>query len=225
MKYNKVGVIVTTMAVLLMTLPSTAVFAEDQKSEDNNNRNRESIESTSSDDDKDKSVQEQDEKRDEDDQRRTTSEDQEDTTSTGKRMSDEHRSNVSNFVKNLLKTADENNGGIGEEVRKIAKEEDESSTTTTDAIKKIEDRSFFKTFLIGTDYKNIGVIRSQIAKTQARIDQLSRLLGQTTTSTISASTTEQLLTLKQTEDKLASFVSEHENKFSLFGWFTRLFSK
>lgn len=211
MKCNKVGVIVTTMAVLFMVMPSAAAFAENQKPEDNTNINRESEQSsTSSENNKD-----------------VTSNDQGNvTSSTGQRISDEHRSSVSNFVQNLLKTADENQGGIGEEVRKIANEEDASATTTTEAIKKIEDRSSFKTFLIGTDYKNIGVIRSQIAKTQAHIDQLSRLLDQTTaTSTVASSTTQQLQTLKQAEDKLTNFISENENKFSLFGWFVKLFSK
>lgn len=226
MKYNKVGVIVMSMAVLLMALPSTAVFAEDRRPEDNTNRNLESEQSiTSTENDRNELTQEQNNKRGEADRKGETSTDQEETTSTGQRMSEEHRSSVSKFVQNLLKTADQDHNGIGEEVRKIANEEDASVTTTTEAIEKIEGRSPIKTFLIGTDYKNIGVIRSHIAKTQAHIDQLSRLLDQATTSTISSSTNQQLQILKQTEDKLAGFVSEHENKFSLFGWFVRLFSR
>lgn len=226
MKYNKMGVIVMSVAVLLMALPNAAALAESERPEDSIKRNQESEESvTSSENDREKSTQEQGDERDEDGRRNTTSAEQEEATSTGQRMSEEHRSSVSKFVQNLLKTADEDRNGIGEEVRKIANEEEYSASTTTEAIEKIEGRSPIKTFLIGTDYKNIGVIRSQIAKTQARIDQLSRLLDQATTSTVSSSTNQQLQVLKQTEDKLANFISEHENKFSLFGWLVRIFSK
>ncbi|EKD43297.1 MAG: hypothetical protein ACD_72C00358G0008 [uncultured bacterium] len=51
------------------------------------------------------------------------------------------------------------------------------------------------------------------------------MLDKAASSTISTSTTEQLQVLKQAEEKLTKFVTENENKFSLFGWFVRLFNK
>lgn len=207
MKFNKVGVTSVLTAAVLLVLPSARVMAEQQKPSDVGDRSRENerVETSTINDENRSSTEE--------------------STTTGQSMSEEHRSKVATFVQNLLKSTDKNEGGIGEQVRQVAKDEDDSEATTTEAIKEIENRSSFKTFLIGTDYKNIGVIRSQVAKTEAHIDQLNRLIDTMPTSTIATSTAEQLSSLKQTEDKLKQFITDNENKFSLFGWFVRLFTK
>ncbi len=44
-------------------------------------------------------------------------------------------------------------------------------------------------------------------------------------STLTASTTEQLQSLTQAQTKLEDFLKANENKFSLFGWFVKLFNK
>lgn len=214
MKTSRIEAAMMVAAALLLALPSAAAFAEQQQPTESGDRGRpENIVVTSSQSGDNESGQEQ------------YTEQGEEGNNAGQSMADEHRSKVSTFVQNLLKTADKRQDGIGEQVRQVAKEQDDSEASTTEAIKQVEERGSFKTFLIGTDYKNIGVIRSQIAKTKARIEQLSRLFDQMPSSTISASTTEQLQSLKQTEDKLTGFVTQNENKFSLFGWFMRLFSK
>ena len=91
--------------------------------------------------------------------------------------------------------------------------------------RKMEARNWLKTFLLGTDYKNIGMIRSEIAKTQNRINKLTRLLDSMTTSTGSVTTSEQIQNLVQAQTKLSDFIKQNEDKFSLFGWFVKLFNK
>jgi len=222
MKYNRVGIAAILSAALLIALPCATVLAQ-QESDD-------SI-TSSQNDERENDEQENDERKNEKNETTTerdgksNEERRDNTTTTGKSMAEEHRSEVATFVLNLLQTADKNENDIGEQVRNVAREQDDSETTTTEAIKKIESRSAIKTFLVGTDYKNIGVLRSQIVKTQARIDQLARLFDRVGTSTVSASATEQLQLLKQTENKLLNFISSNENKFSLFGWLAKLFNR
>jgi len=137
----------------------------------------------------------------------------------------EHRSTVATFVQTLLNVAEREQGGIGEQVRAVAQQQNESKDKVADAIDKIQNRSKVKTFLIGTDYKNIGQLRSEMVKTKNQIDQLERLLDQTTSEESKTALQEQIQTLKQEQQNINDFLKANESKFSLFGWFVKLFNK
>jgi len=134
----------------------------------------------------------------------------------------EHRSTVANFVQTLLKAVSSTEGGIGQQVRVIAQQQNDSDTTTTKAIETIQSRSKIKTFLIGSDYKNLGALRSEMVQTRNRIDQLNRLIQNATdTAEIQA----QIQTLEQEQIKIENFIKAQEGKFSLFGWLVKTFNK
>ena len=138
---------------------------------------------------------------------------------------DEHRSSVSTFVQNLLKVADKEKGKIGDEVKAIAKDQNDNKDNVANNIDKIKNRGGFKTFLIGTDYKNIGQLRSEMVKTGNQIDQLNKLLSQTTNADTKVALDAQIKTLQQEQQKINDFLKANESKFSLFGWFVKLFNK
>ncbi len=140
----------------------------------------------------------------------------------GQLNAEEHRSAVANFVQVLLKTATSTDPGIGQQVRIIAQEQIKNNTTTAKVIDKIQKRNKIKTFLFGSDYKNLGALRSEVVQTRNRIEQLTRVMGKT------ASTTEmqtQLQTMEQEQARMENFVKAQEGKFSLFGWLAKLFQK
>jgi hypothetical protein len=139
--------------------------------------------------------------------------------------STEHRSTVAAFVQSLLNIADRKQGGIGEQVRVVAQQQNESKDKVADAIDKVKDRSKVKTFLIGTDYKNIGQLRSEMVKTGNRADWLKRLLDKTTSEESKTALQGQIQTLEQEQQKIDAFLKANESKFSLFGWFVKLFNK
>lgn len=141
---------------------------------------------------------------------------------------DAHRSTVSTFVKSLLDVADREKGkksGIGEEVKVIAQEQNDSSETTVTAMEKVEARKGVKAFLVGTDYKNIGVIRSELAKTSNQIERLKEIISKTTNAADKAVLEAQVKVLEDNQVKVDAFVKSHEDKFSLFGWFVKIFVK
>jgi len=138
--------------------------------------------------------------------------------------SEEHKSEVVKFVKKLLDVADREDG-IGEKVREIARKQNDSASTTVEAIEKIKERSPWKTFFIGSDYKNLGALRSEIAQTQDRLRQLDNLIEKAQSAADKTELQNQAKTLEQEQQKINDFVNTNENKFSLFGWFVRLFSK
>lgn len=137
---------------------------------------------------------------------------------------EEHRSEVASAVRKLLEVADRQ-GGIGAEVREIAREQNESEATTTKAVKEVEDRGGFKIFLVGSDYKNIGAIRSELASTDKRIERLQAAADKLPAGADKDELEEQINTLKDSQADLKEFIEDNEDKFSLFGWMVRLFGE
>lgn len=132
-----------------------------------------------------------------------------------------HRSVVANFVQTLVRVADRE-GGIGEQVRVIAQQQNQSASTTAVALEKVENRGKIKTFLIGSDYKNLGALRSELVQTRNRIEQLTRLADKAT-SADKADLLQQIKNLQQEQTWIENFIKTNENKFSLFGWLVKLF--
>jgi len=146
-------------------------------------------------------------------------------TSSGQINAEEHRSAVANFVQTLLNAADREQGGIGEQVRVIAQQQNDSEATTSQAMDKVQTRNKIKTFLIGSDYKNLGKLRSETVQTRNRIEQLNRLMENTQNATDTAEIQSQIQTLEQEQTKIENFIKAQEGKFSLFGWLLKLFNR
>ncbi len=90
---------------------------------------------------------------------------------------------------------------------------------------KIETRSKLASFFLGTDWTSIGSLRSTIAQNDADMQKLEKSVSLTTNASVRAELEAEIVTLKAQQDQLSSFVTSHENEFSLFGWFTKLFAK
>lgn len=114
------------------------------------------------------------------------------------------------------------NGRFGDEIKRIVEEQKEALEETTKAKKSVESRGKLKTFLIGSDYKNIGAIRSEMVKTEARIEQLRRE-AEKLIPLERAEVEAEITKLEESEHELEHFIEENESKFSLFGWLAKLF--
>ncbi|MBI2030143.1 hypothetical protein HYT05_00810 [Candidatus Kaiserbacteria bacterium] len=135
----------------------------------------------------------------------------------------EHRSKVAEFVKHLLEIADHDRDGLGEEVRVVAQTQNDSASTTAEAIAKVESRNPIMVFLIGSDYKNLGKIRSEVSTTASSITRLKNAASKTTDATVKAELEAEIKVLEDSQVKLESYVEAHESAFSLFGWAMKLF--
>ncbi len=142
----------------------------------------------------------------------------------GAEMSAEHKSKVEAVVQDLKGLAGKDKN-IGEEISAVAKEQEESGQRAVEAMKKVEARSGFKTFFIGTDYKNIGALRSEIVTTKNQINRLKKVGERATTTEVKAELDTQIKALENAYKKATDFIQTNENKFSLFGWVAKLFNK
>jgi hypothetical protein len=114
---------------------------------------------------------------------------------------------------------------VADDANSVADDVEENGNKSIEARAKIEARSKFKTFLFGTDYKNLGVIRSTLVKTQNQIDRLLDAKTKTTDTTILAEIDAQIVKLQAILKTTDEFVNKNEKTFSLFGWAAKLFSK
>ena len=142
----------------------------------------------------------------------------------GQINAESHRSAVASYVQGLLAISDRD-GGIGEQVRVIAQQQNDSKEKSIGAIDKIEKRSKIKTFLLGTDYKNLGALRSEMVKSRNSIEQLQRLVEKTNNKDSKTELQTQIDNLEKEQVKINTFISDNESKFSLFGWAAKLFVK
>lgn len=142
----------------------------------------------------------------------------------GNANAETHRSAVASFVQSLRATA-ERDTGIGAEVSAVAQSQETSGTATADAMARIEKRSGVMNFLFGTDWKTIGSLRSEIAKAESDRARLEAALDNATDASVRADLEAAIDSLDTRRNEIALFVAEHESKFSLFGWFFRLFAR
>ncbi|MDP1845797.1 MAG: hypothetical protein Q8L09_03540 [Candidatus Moranbacteria bacterium] len=148
-------------------------------------------------------------------------------TNTGQANAETHRSAVAGFVKSLLEVAkNEENGeanGIGSQVRNVAMQQNQGEATTITAMEQVQTRSKIKTFLFGSDYKNLGALRSEMVQTRNRIRQLTELVDKAENEETKQTLQEQIQQLEQEQTKINSFITENESKISLFGWLAKMF--
>lgn len=141
----------------------------------------------------------------------------------GIELSQEHKDKVAEVVQELKELAGKD-FNIGEEVQKIAKEQEELIERAKEAMEKVEIRGKFKTFLIGTDYKNIGELKSEIVTTANHIGRLMKAVERTVVEEVRVLLNTQIIELEEINSNVKTFVEENEDKFSIFGWFVKLFN-
>lgn len=111
---------------------------------------------------------------------------------------------------------------IAEELEEIAEEGEEAEEETVESMKKIENQNGFKKFLIGTDYKNLGQLRSSLAHNENQVRKLTRISGEIEEGEEKEALQEQLMVLMQERERIKTVITDNEEGFSLLGWVFRL---
>lgn len=153
-------------------------------------------------------------------QAREQTRNQEQIQQTEQINAEQYRNRANNFVQNLLKIA-ERKDGVGQQIRTIAQEQNQSEDKTIQAMKKIQTRSRIKTFLMGSDYKNLGILRSELIQTRNRLEQLKRLMANVESEDDKTELQNQVKALEQEQEKIENFIRDQEGKLSLFGWLVK----
>lgn len=119
------------------------------------------------------------------------------------------------------KQKDAGNTEVGDQIQQVVTEQEQTQEETADAIAEVESRGKVKTFLVGTDYKNLGQLRSSLVHNRNEIRKLTKSLAQVVTPEEKALIEAQLLTLTQERERIKTVITTNESSFSLFGWVSR----
>ncbi|OGI27945.1 MAG: hypothetical protein A2359_00205 [Candidatus Moranbacteria bacterium RIFOXYB1_FULL_43_19] len=134
-----------------------------------------------------------------------------------------HKEKTQAVIRNLEQVATEEesagNTEISTEVEQVAAGEEQVQEPTTEAIEQVEKRGKLKTLLFGTDYKNLGQLRSNLVHNRNQIRKLTRTMAQiqATGGDVTALQT-QLTTLMQERERIKEVITANETSFSLLGW-------
>lgn len=141
----------------------------------------------------------------------------------GSENGDDNGNEVSVRVRALLDVADRD-GGIGKDVREIAHEFASSSERADGEREDVEGRPAWMIFLVGADYKSLGALRSEVAVTQNTINRLEDARDRATDASVKATLDVQIEALVASASSTEAYVKAHEEVFSIFGWFFKIFS-
>lgn len=135
-----------------------------------------------------------------------------------------YRSDVANFARELKEVAGKDRN-IGQEISQIAKEQEEGVDEVEEAKESVEEKGRFRVFLIGTDYKNIGVLRSKLVTAENHIERLTRAMEKATNPAVKAEVEQQISELQNIKAEVETFIKDHESQLSILGWLVRLFNR
>lgn len=141
------------------------------------------------------------------------------------KKSSERRSEVANAVQTMLQFADKAKGGIGEEVKVIAQNQIQNHDAAEKALESVNTRSSFTKFLIGPKYSEIKNAEKIIEKNQEQIQQLTELKAKLSIAADQQLLDNQISILEKANLNITDSLSTAEKGFSLFGWFSKMFSK
>ena len=113
---------------------------------------------------------------------------------------------------------------VAQKITQIISEETQTEAAVSESVKEVEARGKVKSFLLGSDYKNLGQLRSQLVKNRNQIRQMTTLLQSATTEETKAALQTQIQSLMDQRQGMINFVTEKESSFSLFGWASKLIS-
>jgi hypothetical protein len=139
-----------------------------------------------------------------------------------------HVESVKKVVSTLEGVSDEEealgNEEVSEEITKALEEIEDSAVEAAEDIEEIESRPDWKKFILGSDYKNLGQLRSNLVRTENGIRKVNRTMERVEGSENDEAIQEQLGELEQERERIMNFIQQEEESFSLLGWVVRLFS-
>lgn len=113
------------------------------------------------------------------------------------------------------------NTRVSNQIEAVVAVQQQTQTETVAAIEEVETRGKVKTFLVGTDYKNLGQLRSSLVHNRNQIRQLTQTMSRIQNQGEITLIQEQLATLMQERERIKTVITTNETSFSLFGWVSR----
>lgn len=132
------------------------------------------------------------------------------------------RNQVADSVQELLQTTDWE-GGIGERIREIARTLRSDQEELEESLENVIQRRRAVRFLIGPKYNEIENVERILGRNSYRIEELREIKGQLTDDKNRELLSRQITSLENINSEINGSLIVAKGRFSLFGWFFRLF--
>lgn len=140
----------------------------------------------------------------------------------------QHKKNITEVVNKLEEVADTEgaagNTEASQEITEVANTAEETAADTVEAIDAVESKPKWQVLLFGSDYKNLGQLRSSLAHNTNDIRKLSRAADVVEESSSSAQVQGTLATLELERQRIYDVIKANESQFSILGWVARFFT-
>lgn len=142
-----------------------------------------------------------------------------------------HRSTVANVVSQLLAVArdeeskgDDDNRGIGRQVRVVAQAQEQSRERVGQSLDKLGQRGSVAKFLIGPNFGELNKVKKEIEDNKARIAELAEVENQIGDNRLQERVRSQREFMEQENERLEAEIEQEENRGSVFGWLLGMFN-
>jgi hypothetical protein len=120
---------------------------------------------------------------------------------------------------------EEGNLEVSEELAETADEIEVQGEETEDALEAINTKPRWQVLLFGTDYKNLGQLRSQVAHNENNIRKLTKNLTGVSDPAASDLVQAQITLLQTEQQNIKTILQQNESQFSILGWVFKFFQK
>ncbi len=149
--------------------------------------------------------------------------------SSGKSKAENYRKSLESVTLSLDESSDDSehikDPKVAGELKETSTELSSNTEDTVEAIEDVESRPRWQTLLFGSDYKNLGQLRSQIAHNENSIRKLTKNLSSLSDPAASDLVQTQIDELTTQQESIKSLIQENESQFSLLGWLFKFFNK
>ncbi|MFA5152017.1 MAG: hypothetical protein WC554_05610 [Clostridia bacterium] len=133
-------------------------------------------------------------------------------------------SEVAKAVQSMVEVANRvNNPSVGEQIRDIARAQNEAEDSANKALDKVQERSGFVKFLIGSNFAQIKEVKKIMEQNQVRVRELQQIMLQLDNEADQTELQNQINVLEIQNLNLANQLDEMDGGFTLFGWLVRWF--
>jgi hypothetical protein len=102
-----------------------------------------------------------------------------------------------------------------------ASEDYENLDELEDTVEEVTTKPKWKKFLFGSDYKNLGQLRSSVVQNRNTIRKLTKTAQKVEGEDSQLMLQQQIHQMEQEQEQMRAVIEENEDGFSMFGWVSR----
>ena len=213
--------------IAVIVIGSFVVIGKSSKSDDVLGKKESTEGKENNDNDKEKSSKSKNNKENDKDtsqeQKSQKQEEKENNKETG--LNKKNEGNLNDKLEEVVENEEEaGNVEVSKQLEQTAQVIEQDQQEVEETVDELEKRPKWQTLLFGTDYKNLGALRSQLVRNRNTIRKLTRSLDTLESSESEGLVQGQIYDLEASQLEIKEIIEKNESQFSILGWVFRFLS-